>query len=593
MKIKLFIFIVLIYLLICLYYYPFLSDDSLISLRYVDRFIQGKGLNWTEGIPVEGYSNLSWVLLISLLGKLGMDLILAVRFAGILSGLMTILFIIYYYRKYKILPLTIGLLFLVLTPSFSVWSIGGLEQSIYVLLVVTMVLSVFKILDNTDKRKHNKYLLCLSFSLSGLIISRPDGALFSVITGVFFIFYFWNKKSFKIAILFIIKLFIIPIIFFLGQFLFRLHYYGELLPNTALVKTKITLLRVYEGIHYNKNAIISTFPFSLISIYFIGYLSLVKKNIKTIYLLALIICWLFYISMVGGDIFPAFRHFDLVIVLLVIGLLEGLYYFDFHFLHKRSIWLTLIIVFLGYIVMQYFNNENNRAKTERWEFIGLELGNDLNRIFKYQNPKLGVTAAGCIPYASKFPCLDMLGLNDYHIPRHPPINFGTGLLAHELGDPEYIMNSNLDIIIFNVGSKPTFNIGRLLSENYRFITNFKEVIVKTNEERPIILYMDIYSKKTGIKETVDNIKIPGYFFSNEKNNAYIKEDLKVYMSKFNSSEIVISKKIPGEWKVKSINNEKPDSKLIVDINNDNNKMKITIYSKENNFILKEIELERI
>ena len=49
------------------YYYPFISDDSLISLRYAQRLVEGKGLTWTAGHPVEGYSNLLWVLLNALL----------------------------------------------------------------------------------------------------------------------------------------------------------------------------------------------------------------------------------------------------------------------------------------------------------------------------------------------------------------------------------------------------------------------------------------------------------------------------------------------------------------------------------------------
>src|SRR5262245_36057654 len=45
------------------YYYPFLADDALISLRYVQRFLHGLGLTWTDGRPVEGYSNFLWMML--------------------------------------------------------------------------------------------------------------------------------------------------------------------------------------------------------------------------------------------------------------------------------------------------------------------------------------------------------------------------------------------------------------------------------------------------------------------------------------------------------------------------------------------------
>jgi hypothetical protein len=51
------------------YYYPFVADDSFISYRYIDRFLEGKGLTWNDDKPVEGYSNLLWVLLLALIQK--------------------------------------------------------------------------------------------------------------------------------------------------------------------------------------------------------------------------------------------------------------------------------------------------------------------------------------------------------------------------------------------------------------------------------------------------------------------------------------------------------------------------------------------
>lgn len=36
------------------YYWPFLSDDALISLSYARRWIMGHGLTWTTGERVEG-----------------------------------------------------------------------------------------------------------------------------------------------------------------------------------------------------------------------------------------------------------------------------------------------------------------------------------------------------------------------------------------------------------------------------------------------------------------------------------------------------------------------------------------------------------
>ncbi|MGB5702608.1 MAG: hypothetical protein WBM48_07315, partial [Polyangiales bacterium] len=43
-------------------YPPLTFDDAFISLRYAQRLLEGHGLTWTDGPPVEGYSNLLWVL---------------------------------------------------------------------------------------------------------------------------------------------------------------------------------------------------------------------------------------------------------------------------------------------------------------------------------------------------------------------------------------------------------------------------------------------------------------------------------------------------------------------------------------------------
>ena len=65
------------------HYLPFVADDALISLRYTHRLLGGEGLTWTEGAPVEGYSNLLWILLCSLPGLLGMDLVHGMWLLGI------------------------------------------------------------------------------------------------------------------------------------------------------------------------------------------------------------------------------------------------------------------------------------------------------------------------------------------------------------------------------------------------------------------------------------------------------------------------------------------------------------------------------
>lgn len=46
--------------------YFWLEDDAMVSMRYGARMAAGKGLTWTDGVRVEGYSNFLWTLLMAL-----------------------------------------------------------------------------------------------------------------------------------------------------------------------------------------------------------------------------------------------------------------------------------------------------------------------------------------------------------------------------------------------------------------------------------------------------------------------------------------------------------------------------------------------
>ena len=65
------------------HFWPFMTDDAYISLRYSQRLIEGHGLTWNDLPPaVEGYTNLLWVLICAGLGALGMNLESAAHLLG-------------------------------------------------------------------------------------------------------------------------------------------------------------------------------------------------------------------------------------------------------------------------------------------------------------------------------------------------------------------------------------------------------------------------------------------------------------------------------------------------------------------------------
>lgn len=502
-----FVFILIIFSLGCYYHYPFLSDDSLISLRYAQRFIDGKGLTWNDGHPVEGYSNLLWILLISFLGKLGIDLILAARILGIFCSVGTLAVVLSYFKTVPVKKEYVfsAVFLLVTTPCFTVWAIGGLEQPLYILLLTLALTEVSKIIN--DKNSGRMYLLSLWLGL--LSVTRPDGFLFTMVTAAFLCFFFRKSKRELIKVFFVVVL--IPALFLLGQLVFRYSFYGELVPNTALVKVKVTVHHVLRGGFYILKAFAGTLLLSALGLYGLFHLVYRKKNPFGIYLLLNAAAWTTYVVMVGGDIFPAFRHCYVVLIILVFAIIFSL--------DDLQVRLKTKSLRTGFIILLFFNTfiqllvpANEYAIGERWEFRGLKLGGTLKNSFP-ENTVVAVTAAGCIPYASELPTIDMLGLNDYYTPRHPPRNFGTGALAHELGDAGYVLGRNPDIIIYHMGVEPQFNIGEQMKINPVFKNNYVKVPARQNNDRHL-LYFNKYGKNTGIVKKDHLLIIPAYLMSN-------------------------------------------------------------------------------
>lgn len=112
----------------CSYYWPFLSDDALISLRYAERFAKGQGLTWTDGERVEGYSDLLWVLITGAFGAIGMDVVRVARLLDFLGVCAVIVAVGISPRSLRWSPprLVAGGTFLVLSAPLAIWAIGGL-----------------------------------------------------------------------------------------------------------------------------------------------------------------------------------------------------------------------------------------------------------------------------------------------------------------------------------------------------------------------------------------------------------------------------------------------------------------------------------
>ncbi len=521
------------------YYYPFIADDSFISYRYAERLLNGSGLSWNNGKPVEGYSNLLWILLLAGIEKIThAEWWIIAMVLNLIFSLGTLFLLLVFMNRItdgNMPTVAIACLCFVISPPVAIWINGGLEAPLTMFLLWLAITTLLK-----TSTKYKDFFLAGVY-LGLLSITRPDGVLFVFILAIGLTFYHVLLRN-SLFTLFKPLLFCIGIalFFYTGQLIFRLNYYGEWIPNTALVKIGFSWHRIKEGFVYTSEMLCVYMPFIIISL-----LQLKRMELKFKAVILFIIVVIFfntaYITGIGGDIFPGFRFSLPLIPLLsiVVALCMTMLRNKIQVVTSSNNYLiALTMLILAIFIIQSHLSINYRTKYETWEWNCMAIGNTLRTGFSKINlPLIATTTAGALPFYSKMPALDMLGLNDYYLAHHRPSDFGHGYLAHELGDAGYYMQQKPDIIIFSSSdfSEPVLKpeIELFKKKEFRYAYAAVKLRYKLDYKLPFpmgnkwprynirldeyaTIYVRISSNKTGIYQYTDNEYIlPVYFVKSE------------------------------------------------------------------------------
>lgn len=555
----LFVFVALAALAIHVnHFLPFIADDALISLRYSQRLLAGQGLTWNPGERVEGYSNLLWVLGCAALGLTGLDLVTVARVLGFAGTAAAISAVVYAHRPKdfkKTLPILLALMFLPLSAPIAVWTIGGMEQPMVAGLLAWAVVLCYRSLEESNERARS--LLLPGFLLALLCLTRLDGALFTM-TAVVVILVIGRatrdtwRKAFTLAAL--------PILFTLLQITFRRAYYGEWVPNTALVKFTPSMKHALDGWNYIRAGAFPILPLVIVAAAAV-VVSFSKKfrRERMVLLCALLLAWSAYVIAIGGDIFPAWRHFVPLLVLLVLMAAIGAEWIATHARRPYFFATSVVLVLLLglFVFLQARDSENLRAISERWEWDGRAVGVLLKQAFGNQQALMAVDPAGCLPYWSELPAIDMLGLNDYYLPRHPPPGVGQGAIGHELGDGQYVLNRQPDLVIFLLptgNDRGYFLSGRQMQEDARFFRDYTLVRFEAFTPQRIVsrIWVRRYSERIGIRELDNQISIPAFLLNaTDSTVAYLNTTSDLVVSAARTAPAGIENlEVPaGRWRV--------------------------------------------
>ena len=246
--------------------WPFTTDDAFISWRYALHLAEGDGLRWNLlGDPVEGYSNFSWVILVSLFIKLGWPVIAAVKCFSLFS-LVAALFFLYQFSRMFLSPLlaTLPLYLLSHYKGIVWWTVSGLETSFFMALVLFVNWQILRAMGfNKFPTGHQQYRpgawisSCIGLTL--LALTRFEGAVWAFIIVVFVACALWNENRTRLSNTTLTSIFLIFVLFFVLPyslyFSWRFFYFGHLLPNSYICKAmasgfQFELIIVYLSIAF-------------------------------------------------------------------------------------------------------------------------------------------------------------------------------------------------------------------------------------------------------------------------------------------------------------------------------------------------------
>jgi arabinofuranosyltransferase len=397
------------------------QDDTYITLRYAENLVRGEGLVFNPGERVEGYSNFLYAVALAAGIAAGADPMVLAKSIGFAAGLATILITWHiagalpYARRARILAPAL----LAITSPFAAWAVLGLETLMYSLL---MVIAVTVLVSHDGGRR--AAWAGVAFAL--LALTRPEGALFFV-AAVGFLFAVGQRRL-------VVRL-IPPFVIFVGAFaVWRVWYYGDVLPNTYYAKSGLGPLALVRGAKY---------VFEFFKVHggpVIPALAVVPlfwgAHSRHVNLIAsLCVAYLIFVVQVGGDNFAEFRFIAPILPLVYLLVGDGLVRAFDELRRPVRTWtmtraapVAALVIFstvfavapMAYVYAPGLRNVAVDAPlTDAYQLV--TIGTWLRGIAP-PDSTIAVGEAGAVPYTTGWRTLDAFGLSDpviAHAPRVP------------------------------------------------------------------------------------------------------------------------------------------------------------------------------
>ena len=220
-------------------------DDAYISFRYLANWIRGEGLVFNPGEYVEGYSNLLWIVVLAVPAVLGapaqeagpiLELLLAVGCLVVMTlGAEKAI------RARSKWNLAAPLLLAVSSP-FVFWIGKGMEVIFYTFLLLVFATVVLRSREREALRLREG--LWIGLVAAAVALTRPEGLMApGAVLAALVLTERGRRKPYLLALTILAGAVV-------GQFAFRLIYYGPFWPNTYYAKRLPLGVALSAGIRY-------------------------------------------------------------------------------------------------------------------------------------------------------------------------------------------------------------------------------------------------------------------------------------------------------------------------------------------------------
>ncbi len=210
----------------------YMPDDAYITYRYAENLAAGKGLVFNAAAPpVEGYSNLSWIILLAGLSRLKLDIPVWAANLGALLSVVNLALVyalslqIVRHRGWALVAPALTSL----TAPYALWARGGLETMWYATL---LLLSVWLTVLGMAGRLWTYPLAAAALFV--LALTRHDGAIPMALSGLFVLIWLLRNPKSKIRD----PKSVIPIasfgalaLVYIAYTWWRWQYFGQLVPT--------------------------------------------------------------------------------------------------------------------------------------------------------------------------------------------------------------------------------------------------------------------------------------------------------------------------------------------------------------------------